>query len=112
MTSDEILVIDLRPDVDAPSWAVTASSPPRVTVLQAHRSDLEQVARVSRLALARDVDGTVVESGDPGVLDELDAGARLFVDAWRSRPLDKPERPGDGLPWDAEGFQPPDPPSG
>jgi hypothetical protein len=112
VASDEILVIDFNPDVDAQRWPVMASSPPRVTVLQAPRNDLESIARVSRLAIARDDDGAVVEQGDPGVLDELDAGARLFVDAWRSRPLDKPDRLGEGLPWDAEGFQPPDPPSG
>ena len=109
---DEILVIDFKPDVDAPSWPVTSSSPPRVSVLQAPRNDLETIARVSRLALARDDDGAVVVDGDQGVLDELDPGARLFVDAWRTQPRAKPDRPGDGLPWDAKGFEPPDPPSG
>jgi hypothetical protein len=112
VASDEILVIDFKPDVDAPSWPVTSSAPPRVTVLQAPRNDLETIAGASRLALARDDDGAVLESGDLGVLDELDAGARLFVDAWRSQPRSKPDRPGDGLPWDAKGFEPPDPPPG
>ena len=34
----------------------------------------------------------------------------LFVDAWRTR-LDEPakQRPGDEMPWDAPGFEPPDP---
>jgi hypothetical protein len=112
VTSDEILVIDFKPDVDAPSWPVTSSAPPRVAVLQAPRTDLETIAAASRLALARDVDGAALVVGDQGVLDELDAGARLFVDAWRSQPRSKPDRPGDGLPWDAKGFEPPDPPTG
>jgi hypothetical protein len=49
--------------------------------------------------------------GDEHVLDELDAGSQLFVQAWRERPLDKPHRPGEGQSWGATGFEPPDLPS-
>lgn len=48
----------------------------------------------------------------PGADDvaDLTPAERLFVDAWRAR-LDEGTkvRPGDGLSWDATGFQPPDP---
>lgn len=49
------------------------------------------------------------------VTDELDDTERLFVDGWALRRRGKPDRPGDGLNWDAEGRRPPDgpiPPSG
>ena len=49
--------------------------------------------------------------GDESVLDELDEGAQLFVRAWRERPLSKPDRRGEGLSWDAPGFEPPDRPA-
>ncbi len=48
--------------------------------------------------------------GDVRVLDELDEGARLFVRAWQERPLSKSDRRGEGLSWDAPGFEPPGPP--
>ena len=41
------------------------------------------------------------------VLTQLDPGERLFVSAWQQRSADKKRR-GDGLPWDAPGFVPPD----
>ena len=48
----------------------------------------------------------------PGPTDVagLSEAEMLFVDVWRAR-LDEPakQRPGDGVPWDAPGFEPPDP---
>ncbi len=41
------------------------------------------------------------------VLRELSEAELLFVAAWRQRRRPK-IRPGDGLPWDAPGYQPPD----
>lgn len=39
----------------------------------------------------------------------LEPGERLFAEAWLARQREKGKpRPGDGLPWDAPGFLPPD----
>lgn len=46
---------------------------------------------------------------DMGEIGDLSEHERLFVDGWRLRGQPK-ERPGDGLPWDAPGYLPPDPP--
>lgn len=110
MTADEILVVDFQPGDQRPSWPVIASLPPRVAVLRAGADSLPAIASTSRLAMVRRSDGRVEVVGNPGVLEELDDGARLFVEAWRTQAPAKPDRPGDGLPWDAPGFQPPDMP--
>jgi len=49
----------------------------------------------------------------PGVIEELDEQEVLFVTAWARR-MTGPEkqRRGEGLPWDAPGFEPPDSPAG
>lgn len=44
------------------------------------------------------------------LLAELSDAERLWVRAWDSRREGEKERPGSGLPWDAPGFEPPDPP--
>lgn len=50
--------------------------------------------------------GLSVHTDDrPDLVDATEA-ERLFVEAWWSRRADK-RRPGDGLPWDAPGFQAP-----
>jgi xanthine dehydrogenase molybdopterin-binding subunit B len=53
---------------------------------------------------------TAADRPRPPDVAGLSEAETLFVDAWRSR-LDRPAkvRPGDGLPWDAPGFEPPDP---
>lgn len=46
------------------------------------------------------------------VVERLGPEERLFALAWLRRMTEKKkERPGEGLPWDAPGFTPPDPPS-
>jgi hypothetical protein len=56
-----------------------------------------------------------VSSGSlpPDIFEELDEQEALFVAAWASR-MTGPEkqRRGEGLPWDAPGFEPPDAPTG
>jgi hypothetical protein len=58
----------------------------------------------------------VVSSDEPEAvnphLDVLSVSERLQVEAWRDRNLglhDDAKTPGDGLPWDAPGFEAPDP---
>lgn len=49
----------------------------------------------------------------PDVLEELDDQETLFVRAWTSRMTGpQKQRRGEGLPWDAPGFEPPDSPAG
>jgi hypothetical protein len=50
------------------------------------------------------------ESPPGDVVEELDEAERLFVEGWALRRQGKPERPGEGLDWNAEGRRPPDPP--
>ena len=103
----EILVVDLDP-----SWTgrftVVASAPPRVVVLRADHDRLDELSARSRLVVGRSSDGTVEQRGDLSVVDELDAGARLFVEAWQTPRATKTGRLGDGASWDQAGFEPPD----
>jgi hypothetical protein len=113
MTVGEVLVVDYGPAEDdaAPSWPVIAQAPPRVMVLRADTDQLDEIGRQARLAMARSPEGEVRVVGDEDALSELDEGAGLFVAGWRARAIDKPDRPGEGLPWDQPGFEPPDRPS-
>jgi hypothetical protein len=115
VTAPEVLVVDYLPAGEGSAWPVTATVPPRVAVLRAGADSLPAIARACRLAFARGPDDRIQVAGDITALDELDDGARLFVDAWRSASPAATEtraRPGDGLPWDAPGMEPPDPPPG
>ncbi len=91
-------------------------------------SDLRGIAQVTqllppRLALVRS--GGAALAALPGVVSVHDSAAaelpadlteneRMFVAAWQARSAaDGPKtRSGDGLPWDAPGFEPPDSPDG
>lgn len=66
---------------------------------------------IDRLAAARDIPGIigVFEGHIPEtMLRQLNATERLFAEAWAESRRPKSDRRGDGLPWDAEGFEPPD----
>ena len=78
-----------------------------VVVLSAGIDSLPAIAEHSRLAMARRAGGDVEIAGDERAAQGLGESARIFVDAWRSRSLAKPHRRGEGLSWDAEGFEPP-----
>jgi hypothetical protein len=112
VTTDEVLVVDYEPDAGTSPYPVLATASPRVQVLRASSADLATIASRARLAVAGASDGRVEKIGDDEVLGELDDGARLFVEAWMTPPRGDRERPGDGQPWDAPGFEPPDPPPG
>jgi len=112
VTADEVLVVDYEPVPGTARYPVIATASPRVQVLRASSADLATIASRARLAMAGATDGRIEKAGDDEVLGELDDGARLFVEAWMTPPRDDRERPGDGQPWDAPGFQPPDPPPG
>jgi len=64
-------------------------------------------AALAELALHPDVDDVFSDEPPADVVERLTDEERLFVRAWSSRKVEK-VRPGDGLPWDAPGFLPPD----
>ena len=107
MTDGEVLIVG---GSAAPTGQgrVVGRLDPHVIVVQAPPDELAALARTGRFAIMRFPGGRTQAHGDEGVLDQLDDSARLFVDAWRARPHEKPDRPGQGLAWDAPGFQPPD----
>lgn len=85
------------------SLQVTQVASPRLAVVVAAEGALEAIDGVAEVAGAGE-----------SLQDEiaLTDAERLFADAWAQRTGDVSgaERPGDGLPWDAPGFTPPDPP--
>jgi hypothetical protein len=111
MPGSEVLLVGAGQQVaELRRWPVAAQVEPDVMVVRADLDDLEAIAPHARLAMGRLPDGSTRMVGDVGVLDELDEGARLFVRAWQERPLSKTDRRGEGLSWDAPGFEPPGPP--
>lgn len=78
---------------------------PRIVVI-ATDAEADDVARG-----LTGVEGVFRETIPPDVMDSLDEGETLFTNAWLSRQqeVSKP-RLGEGLDWDAPGFEPPDPP--
>jgi hypothetical protein len=109
MGTDEVLLVDYDAR-ELGRWPITARVPPHVAVLRADRDDVTEIASHARLAMVRRPGGGVSTLGDDTVLDELDDAGRVYIRAWRDRLVGKPGRTGDGLPWDATGFQPPDHP--
>jgi hypothetical protein len=112
VTAGEVLVVDYALQESASPWPVIGTLPPRVAVLRAAADDVPAIARMSRVVIVRRSDAPDEVVGDPRALQELDDAARLFVEAWRSQAPAKTDRPGDSLPWDAPGFEPPDAPRG
>lgn len=108
VTQGEILVIGGEHVVER--WPVVSIMDPDIVVVRAPMVDLPAIARAARLVMVRRPDGEILVTGDESALEELSEGARLFVSAWRERRTDKPGRVGEGQPWDAAGFEPPDRP--
>ena len=84
-------------------YRVLTRLPPRLSVL-----DVDDLA-VAELGRNPAVAGVFERDAPPALIEGLRPEEQLFVDAWRlgSTPETKP-RAGDGLSWDAPGFQPPD----
>jgi hypothetical protein len=84
-------------------FRVRSALPPRIV-------ELEGDADLSALQAMPQVEAVLTGEADP-VPASLNAPESTFVRAWQARrkPAEK-QRRGEGLPWDAEGFLPPDPP--
>ncbi len=97
----------LREDVG--QWSLSGArvvhrGSPRVLVVRLEGdADVEHIRQSSAVAYAGRRPPVTVR-------DNLEPGEQLFVDGWLSRLPPKPERPGDGLAWDAPGMSAPDPP--
>ena len=78
---------------------------PRILVLEADE------AALTALRADANVAGVYDQAVPPDVLAGLGPEERLFVEGWIQQQAGKDKsRRGDGLSWDAPGFQPPGPP--
>jgi hypothetical protein len=86
-------------------FTILSLKPPRLVVLAIGADRVAEVQAIHGVE-------AVFTAAVPGtVLDALAPGERLFAEAWSMRQQPTPKRrPGDGLPWDAPGFLPPDKP--
>ena len=101
----ELLVV-LAPGADSAQAISLAGG--RVTQRLSDRISLAVVPDGARETLASrpHVLSIYDEDVPDAVRDELDEGERMFVDAWRERARPK-QRKGEGLSWDAPGFEAP-----
>lgn len=89
----------------ADAYPVTHEASWRVLVIRHGGGDFGDLAAIPGAAV---VSGADVASE---MLEGLDESEVLFVQAWSlRRGSSKNRRRGEGLDWDAEGFEPPDPP--
>ncbi|MBX6391646.1 MAG: hypothetical protein IRZ08_22110, partial [Frankia sp.] len=94
-------------DVLARLVEIEQAYPPRLALVRLPES------MISRIAGEPYVVGVYAGPPPAAVIATLAPGERLFVDAWLARRRDarRPRhRRGEGLPWDAPGFEPPGPP--
>lgn len=84
-------------------YRVKALVPPRLAVVEVEQP---QVADLERLA---GVELVLMGPSSAALPASLTESERLFISGWQQRRGDK-RRKGEGLPWDAEGYQPPDKP--
>jgi hypothetical protein len=91
------------------AFRVTQVASPRLAIVESPRSEGEASLRAIPGVVA--VAGTDVPAE---LISRLSPEEELFVAAWSLRMAEGPrkERRGEGLPWDAPGFSPPDAPPG
>jgi hypothetical protein len=75
--------------------------PPRLAIVEAGDEAIAALERASGVRVLR-------APLDAAALASLSPEERVFVEASLSPVGEKPARAGDGLPWDAPGFEPPD----
>ena len=80
--------------------SVTQMLRPRLLLVRADPDAREEIARIPGVI-------GLFEAAPVEVLGGLSPVERLFVDAWAARSAPK-TRHGEGLDWDAPGFEPPD----
>lgn len=81
--------------------SVTQLLPPRLAIVE---GDPDRLAAVHGIpGLIAMFEGPVPET----MLQQLNPTERLFAEAWAESRRPKSDRVGEGLSWDAEGFEPP-----
>jgi hypothetical protein len=107
-------VLVLLPEASAPQHVARLQRAYRVLTMLRPRIVVLQVGEEAVTALRQDpaLTGVYEEAVPPEVLAALRPDERLFVEGWvqQQASMDKKRR-GDGLSWDAPGFQPPGPPT-
>jgi len=83
---------------------VTQVSPPRLALVQAGPDARTRIARIQGVLHVLDDSARTLPA-------DLTPAERIFAGAWQARQQPK-TRTGEGLPWDAPGFEPPDRPDG
>jgi hypothetical protein len=84
--------------------SVTQVFPPRLALVQAGPDAMTRVVRIHGVLHVLDGPARKLPA-------DLTPAERIFAAAWQARQQPK-TRAGDGLPWDAPGFEPPGPPGG
>jgi hypothetical protein len=84
-------------------YRVTALMPPRLAALDLQEGQLQELQRMAGVEAVL----TGPENPLPASLTEQE---RLFIMGWLQRRQGGKQRKGEGLPWDAEGYLPPDKP--
>lgn len=102
--SAEVL-IELQPgatveDALPPAVRILQRMPPRLAIVAA---DAEGIRALEHLP---EISAVHTQAVPAEVLERFDQAARLFAAGWNERRRPK-ERIGEGLPWDAPGFQAP-----
>lgn len=78
----------------------------RLLLLNAPEAEPEEIARIAG------VRAVLTDEIPEELLEEFNLTEKLFARGWATRRREAPKtRRGAGLPWDAEGFQPPDRPA-
>jgi hypothetical protein len=106
-------VLVLLPEASASEQVGRLQSAYRVLTLMRPRLAVVEVDEQALTALRKtpDVVGVYEQNVPPDVLAGLRPEERLFVEGWILQQASKDKsRSGDGLSWDAPGFQPPGPP--
>jgi hypothetical protein len=102
----EFLVLLDRDEFDGPlseHARVVHSASPRLHVIRLEASAVQKFESLPGVV------ELTADSFSPELLERLDDQERLFLEALSRRNAPK-QRLGEGLPWDAPGFEPPDPP--
>jgi hypothetical protein len=85
---------------------LVGAAPPRLIIVEADEAALETLRGASG------VEKVLIDDLPEDILASLGPSERLFAKAWHQRQQAvKKDRRGEGLNWDAPGFQPPDPPN-
>lgn len=81
---------------------VTQRLPPRLAIVRVAAEDIPAIERIPAVL------GAYADVVPDVVVSRLDPAERLFASAWSATRTRQEKRRGDGLAWDAEGFEPPD----